>query len=174
MSDRRLRTNGPLPRPRDRAAALRAAGFVGVAVAPPPPVPPRRWEIKVLGLPNLQAKQHHMVTHRERKNWGELTIWALKQAGVRRPLAQLLEHATVEFTRHTSAPVSCLADDDNLAISFKAHRDALVGWLLKDDTPAVLRARYGYGGAPARGGFVRMVIEEGWGDACPMCGRAND
>ena len=129
----------------------------------------RAWIITVPGLPDLQKKKHHQAINRDRKKWRHATLWSLKQEGVRRPIQPLLSRARLTFTRHSSQ--STVADDDNLAISFKAHRDALVGWLIEDDNPSVVQCRYLTGSAPPRGGFVQIVVEEGWGNSCPACGQ---
>lgn len=129
----------------------------------------RAWIFTVPGLPTLQKKQHHQATARERRRFRDATLWALKQEGVRRPLHPLLERARLIFTRHSFG--SSVADDDNLAISFKAHRDALVKWLIRDDSPDVVQTQYGYGDAPPKQGYVKIVVMEGWGDTCPACGQ---
>ena len=130
----------------------------------------RGWWIRVPGLPTLQKKMHPQVVNKHRRKWRDATLWELKRAGVRRPLNPLLPRARLTFTRCSSG--NSVADDDNLAISFKAHRDALVGWLIEDDDPSCVQVQYRTADAPPSQGYVQIEVLEGWGDACPACGQA--
>ena len=123
---------------------------------------------RVEELPRLQGKLHWRAVAAERIRWRDVTLWAIREAGIVPPSVPL-ERARLTFTRHS--PMR--PDDDNLAVSFKSVRDALIGILIRDDSPAVIGTPdYRWEKAPPRKGFVTVEVREGWGPACPACGQA--
>ena len=129
-----------------------------------------RCTLKITGLPRLQGKVHWRTVTKERKAWRDKTLWAIREAGVVPP-ARPLARARLTFTRHSSAQPDY---GDNLGQSFKSLRDALVGIIIQDDTPAVVGTPiYRWASAPPRGGYVTIEVEELGGDApvCIACGQ---
>ena len=113
-----------------------------------------RATLELPGLPRLQADTlHWRVRAKERKYWGGAVGWALRVAGLpEKPL----ERSRITFTRYSSAP----PDDDNLAGSFKACRDGLIGLAIVDDSPKHIEAVYRWERCKPRKGRITIEIEE--------------
>ena len=120
--------------------------------------------LRVQRLPRMNSSSnvHWRVKVRDRQSWGLLMLAAL---GRQRKPAAPLEHARVQFTRHSSRQ----GDDDNLRESFKLCRDLLqpsskrnpggLGLIAGDD-PEHLEAAYQWQLAPRVKGWVEIVVED--------------
>ena len=110
-------------------------------------------KLELKGLPRLQGKLHWRRVTKERKTWREATRWAIRAIDWRFPPVPL-SRATLTFTRYSSRE----PDGDNLQASFKSCRDALIGVLIQDDTPAVIGQPV-YRWLPAKATEGRITIE---------------
>lgn len=116
-----------------------------------------RLEFSLPGLPKL-SNSHHLnwrVAAGERKKWRRAAY--LKTLSLRPPFP--LSLCSITCTRHSSGREP---DFDNLVISFKSVIDGLkdAGIILDDSSACVLERRYLSKKAPAKKGFIEVVVEE--------------
>jgi len=127
-------------------------------ILPEPPL----ISFEIPGLPRLNPadRRHWQVTRREGKRWAELVLYSLParwRPGTRKnPNPHAFARARVRFVRCSASAQP--PDTDNLAWSFKAIRDALIGRVLIDDDPAHLVAEYAWEPAKRTESRVRVEI----------------
>lgn len=120
-----------------------------------------RIELEFKGLTKTQNALHkgensyRRKRKEERNQWSRNVFYAVRGQEPPKPL----EKACVTLIRGSSVP----PDYDGLVASFKYALDALVTWkILKDDKiKNVGRPRYLWEKAPAKQGYIKIIVEEG-------------
>ena len=133
---------------------------------------PTRFVLEIPALPvsNPSVNRHWRAKVRDRAEWA----LRVKAALGRLPkLWTPIEHARVEFVRHSSRE----PDGDNLVAGMKLVRDLLqpdakgnrggVG-LIKSDAPGHIEATYRWEKAPPKLGRVTITVEEIDAAAAPL------
>jgi len=117
--------------------------------------PPYRLEIELEGLPQLQSGVwgHWAKRRKHDQVWKDrVKLAIMREKRPTRPLAK----AHIVITRcSTTEP-----DFDNLAAAAKPLVDALIGTVLKDDSPSHLTRHYQWEKAPRGQGSVKLVVTE--------------
>jgi len=116
-----------------------------------------RLEFTIDGLPPILSNGPHSkwyYSHGVKKKWKQATIFAI---GRKKPRAPLLK-AKCTFIRVSSNQ----PDDDNLRISFKAIRDALVecGVLVNDKPHNMPDPKYIWEKGKPKAGHIKVIVEE--------------
>lgn len=114
-------------------------------------------EFRIEGLPKILSNGSHghwAKAHGEKKKWRKLVAQAI---GANLPKLPL-KVAACEFLRASSVE----PDSDNLCISFKSCRDALVEWgVIENDKPSNMPGvRYLWQKAKPGKGFIKISVRE--------------
>jgi hypothetical protein len=112
-----------------------------------------KLEIELNGLPDLQGLRyaHWARRYKHDSEWKARVGFAARQIGLpKKPLKK----ATAVFTRYSP---KC-PDHENLANSFKACCDGLIGLVIEDDGPTFLDRYYAWEKAGRGSGKISIVV----------------